>query len=77
MATTKKADSRIYVVKSKGSENNPADTSLVRAKTKAAALRHLAAQVFVADVAKQQELVDLVTAGVQVEDAGEADAEEE
>lgn len=64
-----KAATRIYVVRSKGSEDDPIETSLVRASHKSAALRHLAEQVFIASVATQDELVTLIAAGVTVEDA--------
>lgn len=63
--------SRIYVIRSKGSENDPDQTSLVRAPTKSQALRHVAESCFIATVASQEELVQLLQHGVEVENAGE------
>ena len=58
--------SRIYAVHKK---EDGAEVSLVKADTKAGALRHVAEKTLTADVASQDELVKLVSAGVKVEDA--------
>ena len=42
---------------------------LVRASSPAQAVRHVAGKMISADVATQEEIVDLVTKGVKVEDA--------
>lgn len=56
---------RIYIVTSGGSKR------LVKARTPAAAIRHVTRSAYVAEVAGQDELVALVSAGVKVEDASE------
>jgi len=63
--------SRIYIVDRKGTEGK----TLVRADTKAGALRHVAEKTMVAEVASQDDLVTLVGAGANVEDAGKEEPE--
>ncbi len=58
--------SRIYKVQVKDSQ----ERSLVRAESKAGALRHIAEKTMEAEVATQDDLVKMVAAGVKVEDAG-------
>ena len=59
---------RVYVVtESDGSE------SLVEANSPASALRHVARRTMGVAVAKQQDLVRLLTAGVRVEQTTESD----
>ena len=62
---------RIYVVHD--TRANPAQQRLVRAANKAQAIRHVAQDVFAADVAGQNALVFLLGQGVKVEDAGVSD----
>ena len=54
---------RIYIVKQDKKER------LVRAVSATAAIRHVAAPMFEARVASQQDLVNLVGQGVKVEEA--------
>lgn len=61
---------RIYVVTDTGAQ--PLRSRLVRASTRAKALRHVAENRFAVDVASQQTLVDLLGEGVAVEDASES-----
>lgn len=62
--------SRIYVVTDTHQE--PINHRLVRASNQAAQARNFAARdQFAVDVAGQQTLVDLLAAGVKVEEAGE------
>lgn len=56
---------RIYLV----SEQNDGGRYLVRATSQASAIRHVTADLFKAEVAKQEELVSLVAEGFRVEDA--------
>jgi hypothetical protein len=58
---------RIYVITHEGREY------LVDANSPAAALRHVARRTMGVAVAKQSDLVRLLTAGVKVESAGEDD----
>jgi hypothetical protein len=58
---------RIYRVKT------PTDSRLVRAPNQAQAIRHVAAGILSAEVATQDDLVTLVKAGVDIEQAGEKD----
>lgn len=44
---------------------------LVRAATQAQAIRHVVRSIYTAVVASQDQIVDLMTTGVKVEDAGE------
>lgn len=64
---------RIYAVgPKKGSGAQPVESvRLVRASTQAQAVRHVVRNTFTAEVATQEQLVDLMTVGVRVEDAGE------
>lgn len=59
---------RIYAVK------GPDEFRLVKAATKQAALRHVAASRYEIDVANQETLVGAITDGVKVEVAGEEPA---
>lgn len=59
------ADSRIYVVKHNNAQR------LVRAGNPAQAIRHVAKKEISAEVASQDQLVELAGKGVTVEDAGE------
>lgn len=43
----------------------------VRAATQAQAIRHVVRSIYTAVVASQDQIVDLMTIGVKVEDAGE------
>lgn len=65
---------RIYVVRNKlvdiDAEAGKPVARLVRAPNAAQALRHVAADALVVDVASQDELVELVAAGVAVENSG-------
>jgi hypothetical protein len=58
--------SRIYAVHKK---EDGADVALVKADTKAGALRHVAEKTMTAEVPSQEDLVKLIQAGVKVEDA--------
>lgn len=64
--------SRIYIVHD--TRANPSAQRLVRAANRAQALRHVAQDAFSVDIAGQNALVHLLSNGVQVEDAREADA---
>lgn len=57
---------RIYVITDRRTDAQ----RLVRAVNQSTAIRHCARDTFGAAVAAQDTLVDLVTAGVKVEDAG-------
>lgn len=59
---------RIYKVHIK--HGNHESQHLVRASTKATAIRHAAYKCIEAEVASQDDLVALATAGKKVEDAG-------
>jgi len=59
------AATRLYVVR------ESAKVRLIEASNVAQEIRFVALQVFTASVATQQELVELMTAGVKVEKAGE------
>lgn len=59
---------RIYAVFGAGDVEAQA---LIRAKTKAAALHHYTRGHLVVNVASQEDLVDAITAGLIVEDAGD------
>ena len=63
---------RIYAVRKKLPRvGEPVtDTRLVRAPNAAQALRHVAADTLAVAVAGQDDLVELVAAGVKVEDSG-------
>jgi len=61
--------SRIYIVSD--TSNDPVTHRLIRAATQAQARNHAARAQFKVDVAGQQSLVDLLAAGVKVEDAQE------
>ena len=63
--------SRIYVVHTKETQ----EKSLVRADTKAGALRHVAEKTMTAEVVSQDDLYDLASKGVKVEDAGKDEPE--
>lgn len=70
MATAK----RIYVVHIAHGGENGTETRLVRAPNPAQAIRHVADQTITADVATQDDLVDLINAGIKVETAGKDSA---
>jgi hypothetical protein len=59
-------NSRVYAVKIHG---DTPKARLVRASNVAAAIRHVAESLVYAEVAKQDTLIDLIAAGVRVEDA--------
>lgn len=61
---------RIYVIHDKRG-TGPGDQRLVRAGTRAQALRHVAQDVFFVNIASQDALVRLLSRGATVEDAGE------
>jgi hypothetical protein len=70
------APTRIYLVSNTAADVN-ADTGkpharLVRAPNAAQALRHVAADTLLVEVASQDKLVELVAAGVKVETSGRA-----
>jgi hypothetical protein len=67
------SETRIYRI---SEINSPAGKlcALVRAGTQAQAIRHVVRNRFSADVATQDDLVGLLSAGVKVEDAGKEDA---
>jgi hypothetical protein len=72
--TTRKdlmSDQRIYVISPKAAEGEQPKRRLVRAPNQAQAVRHCAKELQ-ASVATQDELVELVAAGVRVEDSGRA-----
>jgi hypothetical protein len=52
------------------------DTRLVRASNASQAMRHVAAGTLAVSLAEQDDLVELVSAGVKVEDISKAAAEE-
>ena len=56
-------ETRIYSV-----GDHSGTTYLVRAVSKAAAIRHVASKHFYAGVAKQEELVNAIKRGVEIED---------
>jgi len=62
---------RIYVVTDTGAQTFHG--RLVRASTRAQALRHVVEPRFAVDVASQQTLVDLLGEGITVEDASESE----
>lgn len=62
---------RIYVVKPRKAD--PATRRLVRAPNSSQAFRHVAEDTIEVALASQADLVELVGAGVKVEDAGAAD----
>ncbi len=64
------SDTRIYIV----TDSEAKASQLVRAPNAAQAIRH-AAKRFSAEVASQQELVDLVMKGVKVEESGNGSSE--
>lgn len=67
------ADSRIYRVDEKSADGKLTTVHLVRAASVSQAVRHVATPRFTADVATQDDLVQLVAAGVKVHQAnGEA-----
>lgn len=61
---------RIYLV-AKAAGTGDEQGHLVRAATQAQAVRHVVRNTYQAEVATQEQLVDLMTAGAKVEDAGE------
>lgn len=65
-----KTPTRIYLVSRKGVDH----ARLIRAATQAQALRHVALDEYMVDVATQDQLVDCVSEGVHVEDAAATDA---
>lgn len=67
-----KTPRRIYLVASKLGEGNEAG-ALVRASSQAQAIGHVVRNRYAAEVASQTQLVDLVTAGIKVEDAGDSE----
>ena len=56
-------DTRIYLI------NGPSSTHLVRAGTKAQAVRYVTRTTYQCAVASQQDIIDTITAGTPVEDA--------
>lgn len=62
---------RIYLVTNRNDDSQ----HLVRASSPAAAIRHVARSTFGAAVAAQESLVELLTAGIVVEDARADEAE--
>lgn len=62
-------DTRIYVVTAMDNDGNTADEFLVKAASQAQAIRHVVGEMFHAQVAEQDELVRLVTAGKTVREA--------
>lgn len=68
-----KQKTRVYVV----TQQDGAPVALVRAVSKAAAVNHAVKRDFRADVATQDELIDLVGAGWRVDVAGAEDPPEE
>lgn len=73
MATAK----RIYLTTIKAAPGQGADVErLVRAASQAQAAGHITRSLVTAKVAEQDDLVRLASAGVKVEDAGEAPAGE-
>ena len=73
----KKTNTRIYLIKDKRASTGLGagligePVALVRASSKAAAINHAVRRDFSAEVASPDELVELVTCGWRVEDAGE------
>lgn len=67
-----KPTTRVYLVaeKREDSEANPVRRRLVRASHQANALRHVAEDVFSVSLATQEDLIALVSDGVQVERIG-------
>jgi hypothetical protein len=62
------ASNRIYLV-TVGRVTGPQEDRLIRAKSKAAALAHVAADTIRATLASQDALVGALSAGVAIEDA--------
>lgn len=62
-------NTRIYVVTAMDNDGNTADEFLVKAASQAQAIRHVVGEMFHAQVAEQDELVRLVTAGKTVREA--------
>ncbi|MFM2345380.1 MAG: hypothetical protein RL654_133 [Pseudomonadota bacterium] len=71
-ATTTVTPRRVYVVR----DNTNGKTRLVRAINVAAALRHVVRIAYAVDVATQDDLIELLTSGVAVEDASAAEDEQ-
>ena len=68
------SNTRIYVVSD--TRQDPAKCRLVRASTRAQARNHAARVQYEVDVAGQETLVDLLTAGVPIENAVEDEAQQ-
>lgn len=67
---------RIYRVTPKAEGAEPKESRLVRAGSQAQALRHVAAETLAVSLASQQDLVELLGAGVKVDDAKAEEAGE-
>lgn len=65
-----KTAKRIYLVASKLGEGEEAG-ALVRASSQAQAIGHVVRNRYVAEVASQTQLVDLLMAGIKVQEAGD------
>lgn len=72
IATTTVTPRRVYAVR----DNTNGTTRLVRAINVAAALRHVVRIAYTVDVASQDDLIELLTSGVPVEDASAAEDEQ-
>ncbi len=68
MAIEAKKSTRIYCVNAEGTK-----PMLVRAKTRAGALRFVARKSMHAEFANQDQIVNMITAGFKVDDATEED----
>lgn len=65
---------RIYIV-NETKNTDKTKFRLVRATTKTVAIRHVADSAFVCEVAGQEDLIDLISQGLRVENALEVPAE--
>ena len=61
--------SRVYKVVNKAGEKQA-----IRAQNPAQAIRHAARNEYTAKVASQSDLIDMLSAGIKVQDAGEVEA---
>ena len=68
-AVAEKSVSRIYRVQEITAPNQIIATMLVRAKSQAGAIKHVTTGRFAAEVATKDQLVELLTDGITVQDA--------
>ena len=71
MTTESKTARRIYKIRDTESRDDERAYALVRATNPAQAIRHVVRDRFTADVASQDDLVELVGHGLKVQTAGD------